>query len=213
MGSLVSTPAALLPALSGSVDPWLGLGQSRVERIIESRIGRYIRSFDGMIDWARSDLLQECLLGYFAALPRYQPSRGKPSTFITTVVDRKLKDKVKVLGRRQRREDGYAAEQRVRSHFADEESLIEWLEGVFTLASKAVDTYLPPPTSTPREGHTTLAQATSLLALQHKLGLSRPQAVALCQHRPTLWKIMGLSQPPTLAVFRHAESRMKVFKF
>jgi DNA-directed RNA polymerase specialized sigma24 family protein len=223
------------PAGDAALDPWLGLGQERVERVIQSVINRNWHRFKPFPDVEQDDLLQDCLLGLIASLKRkkrqrrldgkvvrgkvgYVPELSSAATWITNVADRRIKDRIKVLNRRLRKESAYRDDSR--RFFDDEESLIEWLEDVYCRICEAMKIYQLP-TRFRSEGAVSgggnrgsdLSQAMAMLALQHKLGYTCREMAEFCKDRPALVSAVGLQEPPSPMFFSRLQHRVMHIDF
>jgi hypothetical protein len=214
-------------------NPWasIGLTPERVDSICNKAVAIHANFFKQFPDISWSDLMQDCRLGVWQSIQSkdrqrrvgghlpsqkvgYDGQSMAATTWVFRVAMRRMKDRVKVLGRRMRKEDAYKTE--VRKFWDSDEHLVEWLDDIYHRAKYAIDRYCPSSRNAKaRSDYSDLAQATAMLALQHKLGYSTHQMAAFMAERPALLKVVGLpaSPAPSAMFFSRCKTRVTQINF
>jgi hypothetical protein len=232
MGTATAAPG---PSVHPDDAPWapLGMTYESVRKVVNKAIWENLPLFGPYPDVTRDDLMQDCLLGVWQSLSRKQQrrikgrldgretgfdaSRVRASTWVHHVATMRLRDRLTVLARRHRRDTVAIERQTITQRvFGDEETLIEWLDDIYNRAKYAIERYCPTPAKAKaRKDYSDLAQATAMLALQHKTGLSTHEMTKFLADRPALLKIVGLpeSPPPSAMFFSRCKSRVTQINF
>lgn len=176
-------------------DPFLahlGLPLADVDRLILTAVRPFFHAYfkEHHRDWSIEDLVAEGRTKVFARLKRYKRKLAKATTWVTRVARDTMKDLVRVLGRRKRREDGYRSHVRVFSP-EEQEPLIEWLEDVYLRVQETHRRF----EISEGERSLTASQETALIALRNRTGHTVPQTVQFLNDHPALARAMGLNRP------------------
>ncbi len=191
---------------------WFGIGEERVAKLVRRVVRRYHRQFSIFPDWkGQQDVQAEAMLGVTASLPNFKPQVSSPATFITMVAERRLLDKLKILRRRQHREEAYRGLQIDAEGRRPDEGVLEWVETLyaFTKRRMALRKASQKHAMSRNAAHSTLAQAIVIVALQTKLGLSyREMGPWLIEHG-TVLMVLEFKAPPSRSTLSDMHQRVR----
>ncbi len=191
---------------------WFGIGEERVAQLVRRVVKRYSPQFRGFPDWrGQQDVQAEAMVGVVASLPNFKPTVSSPATFITMVAERRLLDKLKILRRRQHREDAYKGLQSDAEGRRPDEGVLEWVETLYAFTKRRMALRKAPQRHrmSRRANHSTLAQAIVVVALQTKLGLSyREMGPWLIEHG-TILLVLEFKAPPSRSTLSDMHQRVR----
>lgn len=212
---MMSTCISAAPPPHASFDPELA------RKVVWQVVKRHGVMFEAYADIDRDDLHNEALFAVAKAFAegKYDPSKSRPSTFITTVAHRQLMDMRRRRSGDARRQDVVRAELLADPDAGsvhddavalEGEDLVDYAAGVYATAARQLRDAEVPRLGRPMR--LDLPQRVTLLAVMVRTGSTSRGIVKLLRGQPALRRAIGLTRIPDHKFFARLKRSQRLLK-